>query len=102
MFIVCDKTPFSFIALSILGTSSLNINRVRRFSDNDQRTRNKRNATLSSTVSAATTTTTTSGAVKQEPAWAKYYGFESYKQRKAYQKNPNKSKCHCLEVTKHT
>jgi hypothetical protein len=73
----------------VTGASSLNVNRLRRFSDNDQRTRNKRNATLSYTEG---TTADASGGV-EEPAWTKYYGFDSYKQRKAYQENPNKSKC---------
>ncbi|XP_060564127.1 uncharacterized protein LOC132723425 isoform X1 [Ruditapes philippinarum] len=72
--------------------SSLNVNRLRRFSDNDQRTRNKRNATLSYTEG----TTADAGGGVEEPAWTKYYGFDSYKQRKPYQENPNKKPTICF------
>ncbi|XP_045178429.2 uncharacterized protein LOC123538409 isoform X2 [Mercenaria mercenaria] len=71
--------------------SSLDVDRSKRFLDNDQRTRNKRNATSTNTESIRSH----SGGV-EDPEWMKYDGSNSYMQRKAYKENPNKEPTICF------
>lgn len=76
--------------------SSLTVSRFRRFLDNDQRTRNKRNATYTNKGNITTNSGGVVDNVTQAPDWMKYYGSENYMQRKAYKENPNKKPTICF------